>query len=161
MQTAIPSRHSSWSGKEQNTGSNPNYSPWASDPSASSSSQLSRSDSDREQQQQAEQPTTKKAKRGGKPKGAQTFNDADEERLFKIIEEVLPIGADMWDQVETRYNELSSIAGRKPRDSKYLKAHYRGLIKSKKPTGDPNRPPNVKKALELEVLIKKMPYRGT
>ncbi|KAI5799754.1 hypothetical protein FPQ18DRAFT_302120 [Pyronema domesticum] len=98
-----------------------------------------------------EQPAKKK--RGGKAPGAQKFAEQDENRLFGLIEDHLPIGGEMWEKVAAQYNGLATNAGHKHCNAKYLKTHYTSFIKSKKPTGDPYCPPNVLRALGLEKQI--------
>jgi hypothetical protein len=44
------------------------------------------------------EPPTKK-RWGGRVKGAQKFNELDERRFLRILEEILPIGGDMWEEV--------------------------------------------------------------
>jgi hypothetical protein len=52
--------------------------------------------------------------------------------------------------VAVRYNKRAEEAGRKPRDGKYLKKVFQDLVNCKKPTGDPDRPPNVTRAKQIE-----------
>jgi hypothetical protein len=52
--------------------------------------------------------------------------------------------------VSARYNKRAEDAHRKPRDGKYLKKVFQDLVNCKKPTGDPDRPPNVTRAKEIE-----------
>jgi hypothetical protein len=49
-----------------------------------------------------------------------------------------------------RYNKRAEEEGRKHHDEKYLKGAFTELAKCKKPTGDPDRPPNVTRAKEIE-----------
>jgi hypothetical protein len=55
--------------------------------------------------------------------------------------------------VSARYNKRAEDAHRKPRDGKYLKKVFQDLVNCKKPTGDPDRPPNVTRAKEIERYI--------
>jgi chromosome segregation ATPase len=50
-------------------------------------------------------PAPVKKKKGGKAPGAQKFTERDETRLLSIVEEVLPIGGDMWEKVSKRSKE--------------------------------------------------------
>ncbi|KAA8894120.1 hypothetical protein FN846DRAFT_895384 [Sphaerosporella brunnea] len=96
-------------------------------------------------------PATKKARgRRGKPKDARKFTVRDESRLLDIVDDVHPIGGDMWERVAARYSKRAEEASRKPRDSKYLKKVFQDLGNCKKPTGDPDRPPNVTQAKQIE-----------
>jgi hypothetical protein len=52
--------------------------------------------------------------------------------------------------VSARYNKRAEEVNRKPRDGKYLKKVFQELVNCKKPTGDPDRPPNVTRAKEIE-----------
>jgi hypothetical protein len=59
----------------------------------------------------------------------------------------------MWERVETVYNTRSTSEGRKVRNAKFLKGQYVVLVKSRKPTGDPERPAEVIRAHEIEKAI--------
>jgi hypothetical protein len=52
--------------------------------------------------------------------------------------------------VAVHYNKRAEEVGRKPRDGKYLRKQFQDLLNCKKPTGDPDRPPNVTRALQIE-----------
>jgi hypothetical protein len=52
--------------------------------------------------------------------------------------------------VSARYDTRAKDAHRKPRDGKYLKKVFQYLVNCKKPTGDPDHPPNVTRAKEIE-----------
>jgi hypothetical protein len=49
-------------------------------------------------------PKAKKGKGGGHKASAQNFNDEDKEFLIILLEEIRPIGPEMWDQVVSCYN---------------------------------------------------------
>jgi hypothetical protein len=41
----------------------------------------------------------RKKKWGGRVKGAQKFNELDERRFLRILEEILPVGMELWEEV--------------------------------------------------------------
>lgn len=79
------------------------------------------------------------------------FSITETENLLELIEEVLPIGMNEWDAVLARHVSRYPENDR-TRDS--IKRKFASLYNSKKPTGDPNCPPTVRKAKQLYNLIK-------
>jgi len=73
--------------------------------------------------------------------------------LLDVIESILPIGAENWELVASRYNPWAHANGRALRNSKDLKGKFTKLAKSNKPTGDPNCPPEVVRAKNINRLI--------
>ena len=66
--------------------------------------------------------------------------------LLDLFEEILPIGSDMWENVTTKFNAWAKNNGRPLRDKASLIQKFNKLSKHKKPTGDPDCPPDVKRA---------------
>ncbi|KAI5780448.1 hypothetical protein EDC01DRAFT_780711 [Geopyxis carbonaria] len=66
---------------------------------------------------------------------------------------VIPTGSQEWDTVAVTYTRCAKENGRKERDSNFLKKYYTSLIKTNKPTGDPELPWEVKEARRVERLI--------
>ncbi|KAF8193470.1 hypothetical protein K438DRAFT_1761633 [Mycena galopus ATCC 62051] len=85
--------------------------------------------------------------------GVRNYNKADKEMLFSIVQQLLPTGEKGWKVVESSYNEMARKAGRPERAFSSLKAKYSSYTKQKKPTGEGERPPDVRRAHEIEDLI--------
>lgn len=84
------------------------------------------------------------------PRG-RSFSKSEIDSLLEIIEELLPIGMNEWEAVLdrhlTRYPDLD-----RTKDS--IKRKFASLYNSKKPTGDPTCPPQVRNAKRIYNLIK-------
>jgi hypothetical protein len=96
-------------------------------------------------------PKAKKGKGGGRKAGAQNFNDEDKEFLITLLEEIRPVGPEMWDQVVSRYNDKYAEPNqRTTRDKDGLRTQYYKMYKTAKPTGDPTCPEYVRRAKKLK-----------
>ena len=77
--------------------------------------------------------------------------------LLDIMEEILPIGNDEWEQVKTAHYETMieeighDVAQERSIDS--IKCKFASLHNNKKPTGDPTCPPEVCQAKYIHRLI--------
>jgi hypothetical protein len=71
------------------------------------------------------------------------FSHKEVVSLLDVLEEVLPLGQGEWDTVERQHNGMYPDAGR-TRDA--LKRKFAKLYPKKIPTGDPNCPPEVRRA---------------
>ncbi|KAJ7671082.1 hypothetical protein B0H17DRAFT_1209138 [Mycena rosella] len=88
----------------------------------------------------------------GRPHGASNYSKEDVRFLFKCIEKELPMAGTGWTLVHKRYNDYRRQHSRPKRTVKSLENKYKGYLKLKKPTGDADCPPEVKRAYELEAL---------
>lgn len=98
-------------------------------------------------------PPKKKAKKKAKAKAKRGVGFTQQELfdLFEIMEEVLPIGAQEWEVVASRHQEMWPDT---EREAEGLKRKYRALANTKMPSGDPNCPVEVQKAKRLKQLIR-------
>ncbi|KAG8918198.1 hypothetical protein FRC02_002549 [Tulasnella sp. 418] len=90
-------------------------------------------------------------KAGGR--GGQTYTKDEMEAIFDHVEEILPAGANAWNKVAELHREWCEENGRKVRAAKDLEKKFKRLVNEKPPTGNPNIPPDVKRALELQQEI--------
>lgn len=74
------------------------------------------------------------------------YTPAQVDDLLDIVASKLPCGGDEWDEVGRIYN-MRHNDGRTGED---LKNKFKKLKNSKKPTGDPNFPPEVRKAKHIQ-----------
>jgi hypothetical protein len=79
------------------------------------------------------------------------FRDFELDALMDIIKEVLPIGKFEWDKVATRFNAMFPT---RPRLMRNLRNRFNNYAGKKPPTGDPDCPPLVRKAKQVNQLIK-------
>ncbi|KAJ7796430.1 hypothetical protein B0H14DRAFT_2915353 [Mycena olivaceomarginata] len=85
--------------------------------------------------------------------GVRNYNKADKEMLFSIVQQLLLTGEKGWKVVESSYNEMACKAGRQERAFSSLKAKHSLYTKQKKPTGEGERPPDVRRTHEIKDLI--------
>jgi len=78
------------------------------------------------------------------------YTSAEVMSFLDLMEKHLPIGPQEWGHVETAHAD-SFPEGM--RDAHSLRRKFNSLIKSKSPTGDPNCPPDVKKAKRIQRLM--------
>ena len=92
-------------------------------------------------------PITSTARTGRKP-GLGNYSDEEIKHLFDIMESILPIGPDEWNQV------VELHAQKYPRrDVDSIRRKYSTLHRKSIPTGDPLCPPLVKQAKQIKHLI--------
>ncbi|KAF7358365.1 hypothetical protein MVEN_00886500 [Mycena venus] len=89
----------------------------------------------------------------GRPQGSSNYNKEYTKVILKIIEKVLPIGSKGWGVVTLRFNKYAVKNNRPERDVKSIETKYKQLLRKKKPTGDGDCPPDVKRAHRIEGLI--------
>ena len=118
----------------------------AANPSASSTARSSQTSGS----SQASASSSSNSSRGGRAPGSQTYNDQDIEALLDIVQELRPLGADQWQNVADRYNRGAASRERAQRDADSLRKKFNGLCRHKKPTGDPQCPPLVKRAKRIQ-----------
>ena len=66
--------------------------------------------------------------------------------LLDIVVEIQPLGSNMWSLVEKTYNQWAVNVGRPERDAESLKLKFDKLANTKKSTGDPSCPADVRRA---------------
>ncbi|KAI8893158.1 hypothetical protein BC833DRAFT_625153 [Globomyces pollinis-pini] len=60
--------------------------------------------------------------------------------MLDFVENIKPIGNDMWKRVSEEYNRVARANVWEERDDDSLKAKFKGFVNNRKPTGDPNCP---------------------
>ena len=96
----------------------------------------------------------------GRGTGSQNYRDWEVEILLNIMEIKQPLGADHWDQVATMFNasaltrSIQLSCNYVPRDLESLKNKFKSLKNHRKPTGDPDCPPFVKKVYYILLLLR-------
>ncbi|KAJ6473929.1 hypothetical protein DFH09DRAFT_1293709 [Mycena vulgaris] len=95
----------------------------------------------------------------GRPKGSPNFSKDDITNLLDLVEKILPLGQKGWKTVKRRYQKWARGAKRPERDGKSLETKYKQLLKTKKPTGDAQCPPDIKRAIGSK-SIPQLPHRA-
>ncbi|KAI0369731.1 hypothetical protein BV20DRAFT_1052896 [Pilatotrama ljubarskyi] len=85
--------------------------------------------------------------------GAMNFTRADTRELLRLIREHMPVGEMGWHRVAAGYAAYASKHGRPKRGVRSLRLKYYRLVNTKKPTGDPHCPEEVREAKCLERRI--------
>lgn len=99
-------------------------------------------------------PAERSHKSVGRAPGSQNFRKEDLAEILHFVEEFLPAGGMEWNKVADKYNEeYADIMDRTHRSSKALKTKFFELAESRKPTGDPECPPEVRLAKEIKRAI--------
>ncbi|KAJ7663702.1 hypothetical protein DFH06DRAFT_1128088 [Mycena polygramma] len=96
-----------------------------------------------------EEPVAKRGRRKGTP----NFSRDDVTNLLDRVDKCLPLGAKGWKVVAAEYAKQARKMNRPERDVKSLEAKYKQLLKTKKPTGNGQRPPEITRAHEIEAKI--------
>ncbi len=78
------------------------------------------------------------------------FTSMEVQGLLNVIEEILPVHGEEWEDVSQSHAENSPNSHR---TSESLKRKFQQLYRAKKPTGDPFCPPEVRMAKRLRRLI--------
>jgi len=87
--------------------------------------------------------------RRGRRAGVSNYTPEESNKLLDFIEEVLPLGKNHWVDVTSRYATWAEETGRCARDHDALMDKYRKLSYTKKPTGDPSCPSDVRRAKRI------------
>ncbi|KAF4039343.1 hypothetical protein GN244_ATG08476 [Phytophthora infestans] len=87
----------------------------------------------------------------GKTKG-KNFTTSEVMRLLDIVEDILPFGAEQWQNVASLFN-TNIPAGWTERDRESLKRKYQKLVRVPKPTGNGACPAEVQRAKRLQYAI--------
>ncbi|EGZ17942.1 hypothetical protein PHYSODRAFT_365079, partial [Phytophthora sojae] len=72
--------------------------------------------------------------------------------MLDIVEDRLPFGAEQWSNVAALY-DAQLPSGWPERDGESLKRKFLGLKNKRKPTGDPDCPPDVKRVKQVFCMI--------
>lgn len=91
--------------------------------------------------------------RAGRPAGGQNYSNDDVFALLGYVKEVLPICAEEWNDVHKLYSDWCRLNTRMERSVESIKEKFSKLHKSKKKTGDPSCPPDVRLAKQLNKEI--------
>ncbi|KAF4139875.1 hypothetical protein GN958_ATG10925 [Phytophthora infestans] len=87
----------------------------------------------------------------GKTKG-KNFTTSEVMRLLDIVDDILPFGAEQWQNVASLFN-TNIPAGWTERDGESLKRKYQKLVRVPKPTGNGACPAEVQRAKRLQYAI--------
>jgi len=87
----------------------------------------------------------------GRSSGARGYTEEERMNFLEILERRLPTSGSEWSLVASEHSETYGIMERNV-DS--IKRQYQGLLRRREPTGDPNCPPDVKKAKAIDRLLK-------
>jgi hypothetical protein len=90
-------------------------------------------------------PPTKKQGRG------KAFSAAELNTLFRILSEKLPQGPNEWNDVTFQYN--AEVSADRAREMDHLRDKFKKLKNTRKPTGDPNIPWEVREAKKIQMAI--------
>jgi hypothetical protein len=96
-------------------------------------------------------PKAKKGKGGGCKSSTQNLNNEDKEFLIILLEEIYPIGPEIWDQVISHYNnEYVEPNQRTTHNKDRLHTQYYKMYKTAKPMGDPTCPEYIQHMKKLK-----------
>jgi len=87
-------------------------------------------------------------------KRGRNYSDAEIEKLLDLAEEMLPCGGDEWNQVALEFNRTFKATGSN-REGEDLRLKFKKLKNHKKPTGDPDCPPHVKRSKQIQRQIER------
>ncbi|KAJ7699562.1 hypothetical protein B0H17DRAFT_1048941 [Mycena rosella] len=93
------------------------------------------------------------APKRSRPSGSGNYSRDDVNALFTLIEKELPLGQRGWKEVHRRYKHYCAAKKRPKRSEKLLENKYKQMLKMKKPTGEGNCPPEIKRAHKIEALL--------
>ena len=88
----------------------------------------------------------------GRSKGP-TYNSEDIKILLDVYEVLEPTSPDEWKELTRRFNLL--VEDGRERDLESLKRKFGGIVGMKPPTGDPDLPKYVERALELQERLQR------
>ena len=85
---------------------------------------------------------------GGRKAGKGNYGKEETQFMLDVLEEILPIGPDEWQQVVDKHSE--QYPGR---DVDSIRRKWSGLHRKKCPTGDPHMPDEVCQAKRIKYKI--------
>ncbi|KAJ7681759.1 hypothetical protein B0H17DRAFT_1138192 [Mycena rosella] len=93
------------------------------------------------------------APKRGCPSGSGNYSRDDVNALFTLIEKELLLGQRGWKEVHRGYKRYCAAKNRPKCSAKSLENKYKQMLKMKKPTGEGNCPPEIKRAHKIEALL--------
>lgn len=84
---------------------------------------------------------------------AKTYSTVELQTLFSLMDEILPFGQHEWERLAFEFNrQMNALLGNHAvaRDYESLRNKFKALKNSKKPTGDPTCPWEIKRAKRLQ-----------
>ena len=110
------------------------------------------------------QPTSSnRSKRGpgGRAPGSQGYTAVDCTALVLAVKQILPLGSQEWNKVLDLYNNYARANNRALRECDPLRAKFKSLHESKKPTGDAFCPPYIREAKAVDREIRARAFENT
>jgi len=98
----------------------------------------------------ASRPPSRQSSQQQNRKRGMNYTPCEVDFLLDLVEEHLPLGGQMWEQV---LNEHNSAFPQTSRDLASIKKKFQDLHKKKVPTGDPSIPPDVLRAKRIHQKI--------
>ncbi|KIY48051.1 hypothetical protein FISHEDRAFT_43973, partial [Fistulina hepatica ATCC 64428] len=92
-------------------------------------------------------------RRRGRTAGIANYSSGDKDALLDIAEAILPIGQHDWQTVACHFNTWADENARPQRLAKSLEAKFKSWVRTPKPTGDGECPPEIERAHQIEYLI--------
>ena len=87
----------------------------------------------------------------GRSSGARGYTEDERMNFLEILERRLPTSGSEWSLVASEHSETYPTM---ERNVESIKQQYQSLLRRREPTGDPNCPPDVKKAKAIDRLLK-------
>ena len=87
----------------------------------------------------------------GRSSGARGYTEDERMNFLEILERRLPTSGSEWSLVASEHSETYPTM---ERNVESIKRQYQSLLRRREPTGDPNFPPDVKKAKAIDRLLK-------
>jgi len=87
----------------------------------------------------------------GRSSGARGYTEDERMNFLEILERRLPTSGSEWSLVASEHSETYPTM---ERNVESIKRQYQSLLRRREPTGDPNCPPDVKKAKAIDRLLK-------
>jgi hypothetical protein len=91
----------------------------------------------------------KAKKLAGRKPGSTGFKQDEVMAMLNVINGIKPLGANQWEEVGFPMRKKASTEGWPPREAGAYQQKYTRLKMTKKPTGDPTCPPDVKQAKRI------------
>jgi len=93
------------------------------------------------------------AKKRGRAFGAANYSSEDVDALLNILEDQLPLGGKAWIAAAETFNDWAKENRRPVRTSKSLENKFKQLVRTEKPTGDAECPPEIDRAHSIEYAM--------
>jgi len=82
-------------------------------------------------------------------RGRSNYTAMEKKGLLDIVQDLTPLGANHWAEVAEKYNQWAEELQFEPRDQNGLKTKFDKLVATKKKTGDPTCPDDVRRAKHI------------